>query len=236
MLEVISAMLVVLGLASLFVVISIMWPIVAIAKEQSERTEYTFTACVAGWYAQIMAMVGIIVFTTGIGYLFKSILGFLNLNYSYGYMSFPILGALGQPNVAYLEQQRMVDLAVRAPSLLVSGPVIYFVFAYFSRSVSAQKVRAPYWVLRGSQLIQTIFLGTACVLCGLLALNLVLGYFLISPLSTQSNMPFGEMLGFALAFSGAFIAHIWIWRSYPGGTWWSPPEGWPRIQKMSPKT
>ena len=229
-------MLVILGLASLFVVISIVWPIVAIAKEQSERTEYTFTACVAGWYAQIMAMVGIIVFTAGIGYLFKSILGYLDLHYSYGYMSFPILGALGQPDVAYLEQQRMVDLVVRAPSLLVAGPVIYFVFAYFSRSVSAQKVRAPYWVLRGSQLIQTIFLGTASVLCSLLALNLLLGYFLISPLGTQLNVPFGEMLGFALAFTGAFIAHVWIWRSYPGGTWWSPPEGWPRIQKMLPKT
>ena len=229
-------MLVVLGLASLFVVISIVWPIVAIAKEQSERTEYTFTACIAGWYAQIMAMVGIIVFTTGIGYLFKSILGYLNLNYSYGYMSFPILGALGQPGVAYLEQQRMVDLAVRAPSLLVAGPVIYFVFAYFSRTVSAQEVRAPNWVLRGSQLIQTIFLGTASVLCSLLALNLVLGYFLISPPGNQANVPFGEMLGFALAFSGAFIAHVWIWRSYPGGTWWSPPEGWPRIQKTLPKT
>ena len=104
MLEEVSAMLVVLGLASLFIIISIVWPIVAIAKENSERKEYTFTACVAGWYAQIMAMVGIVVFTAGIGYLFKSIIGYLDLYYSYGYVSFPILGALGQPNVAYLEQ------------------------------------------------------------------------------------------------------------------------------------
>ena len=229
-------MLVVLGLASLFVVISIVWPIVAIAKENSERTDYTFTACVAGWYAQIMAMVGIVVFTAGLGYLFKGIIGLLNLYYSYGYMSFPILGAQGQTNVAYLEQQRMVDLVVRAPSFLVAGPLIYFVFAYLSRSVSAHRARAPYWVLRGSQLIQTIFLGTASVLCGLLALNLVLGYFLISPIGNQPNVPFGEMLGFALAFTGAFVAHMWIWRSYPGGTWWSPPEGWPsRVQETSPR-
>ena len=122
-----------------------------------------------------------------------------------------------------------------APSLLVAGPVIYFVFAYLSRSASAKRVRAPFWVLRGSQLIQTIFLGTVSVLCGLLALNLVLGYFLISPPGNQSNVPFGEMLGFALAFTGAFVAHVSIWRSYPGGTWWSPPEGWPRIQKTSLK-
>jgi hypothetical protein len=228
-------MFVVLGLASLFVVISIMWPIVAIAKEQSLETEYTFTACIAGWYAQIMAMVGIIVFTAGLGYLFKGIIGYLNLYYSYGYMSFPILGILGQTNAAYLEQQRLVDLVVRAPSLLVAGPVIYFVFAYLSRTVSTKRVQAPYWVLRGSQLIQTIFLGTVSVLCGLLALNLVLGYFLVSPLANQLNVPFGEMLGFAVAFTGAFVAHIWIWRSYPGGTWWSPPDGWPRIQKIPPE-
>ncbi len=113
MLEVVSEMLVVLGLASLFVVISIVWPIVAIAKENSERTEYTFTACVAGWYAQIMAIVGIVVFTAGIG------------------------------------------------------------------------------------------------------------YFLISPTGNQLNVPLGEILGFALAFTGAFVAHMWIWRSFPGGTWWS---------------
>ena len=229
-------MFVVFGLASLFIVILIVWPIVAIAKEQSAQTEYTFTACVAAWYAQIMAMVGIVVFTAGIGYLFKGIVGYLNLYYSYGYMSFPFLGALGQTNVAYLEQQRLVDLVVRAPSLLVAGPVIYFVFAYLSRTASTKRAQAPYWVLRGSQLIQTIFLGTVSVLSSLLALNLILGYFLVSPLGNQSNAPFGEMLGFALAFTGAFVAHIRIWRSYPGGTWWSPPEGWPgRLQKTSPK-
>lgn len=228
-------MLVVLGFAPLFVVIAIVWPIVAIAKRRSEPSEYTFTACVAAWYAQIMAMVGIVIFTAGIGYLFKSLIGYLDLSYSYGPMSLPILGTLGPTTVAYFEQQRLVDLVVRAPSLLVAGPVIYFVFAYLSRTVSAQRVRAPYWVLRGSQLIQTIFLGTVSVLCGLLALNLVLGYFLVSPLGDQSNAPFGETLGFALAFTGAFIAHIWIWRSYPGGTWWSPPEGWPKAKKTSPE-
>jgi hypothetical protein len=228
-------MFVIIGLVPLFIIIAIVWPIVAISKEQSAQTEYTFTACVAGWYAQIMAMVGIVIFTAGLGYLFKGIIGCLNLYYSYGYMSFPILGTLGQTNVAYLEQQRMVDLVVRAPSLLVAGPVIYFVFAYLSRTVSTKRVLAPFWVLRGSQLIQTIFLGTVSVLCGLLALNLVPGYFLISPIGNQSNVPFGEMFGFALAFTGAFVAHVWIWRSYPGGTWWSPPEGWPRIQKVPPE-
>ena len=227
---------VIISLVPLFVIIVILWPIVAITKQRSESTEYTYTACVAVWYAQIMAMVGIVIFTAGIGYLFRSLIGYLNLSYSYGPMSLPILGTLGPITGAYLEQQRVVDLVVRAPSLLVAGPVIYFVFAYLSRSVSAQRVRAPYWVMRGSQLIQTIFLGTASVIYWLLALNLVLGYFLISPLGNQLNVPFGEMVGFALAFTGAFIAHVWIWRSYPGGTWWSPPDGWPRIQKTLPKT
>ena len=77
---------VIIGLVPLFVIIVILWPIVAITKQHSAYSDYTFTACIAGWYAQIMAMVGIIVFTTGIGYFFKSILGYLNLNYSYGYM------------------------------------------------------------------------------------------------------------------------------------------------------
>ncbi len=229
-------MFVVLGLVPLILVISIVWPIVAIAKVQTARTDCSFTACVAGWYAQIMAMVGIIVFTAGLGYLFKGIIGYLGLDYSYGSMSFPIAGALSQTNMEYLEQQRLVDLVVRTPSLMIAGPVIYFVFAYLSRTVSAQRNQNPYWVMRGSQLLQTIFLGAVSVLCGLLALNLLLGYFLISPIGNQSNVPFGEMLGFALAFTGAFVAHILIWRSYPGGTWWSPPEGWPsKVQKMSPE-
>ena len=64
-------MLVVLGLVPLFFIIAIVWPIVAIAKQRSEPPEYTFTACVAAWYAQIIAMVGIVVFTAGIGYLFN---------------------------------------------------------------------------------------------------------------------------------------------------------------------
>ena len=229
-------MFVILSLAPLFVVIAIVWPIVAIAKQLLEPSEYTFTACVAAWYAQIMVMVGIVVLTIGIGYLFKSLFGYLDLNYSYRPLSLPILGILGPTNVAYLEQQRLVDLVVRVPGLLVAGPVIYFVFAYLSRTASAQRVPAPYWVLRGSQLILTIFLGTVSVICGLLALNLGLGYLLNSTSGIQPNVPFGEMLGFALAFIGAFVAHIWIWRSFPGGTWWSPPDDWPRAKKTSPES
>lgn len=226
-------MLVVLGLVPIFIVISIVWPIVAIAKQQEAQSGYTFTACVAAWYAQIMCMVGIVVFTIGIGYLFKSLISYLNLGFSYGPMSFPILGQEGPTTVAYFEQQCQVDLLVRTPSFVVAGPVIYFVHAYLSRTVSAQRVRAPYWVLRGSQLLQTIFLGTVSTLSSLIALNLVLGYLLISPLGNQPRAPFGEMLGFALAFIGAFIAHVLIWRSYPGGSWWSPPNVWPPTRQTS---
>ena len=226
-------MLVVLGFVPLFVIIVIIWPIVALARQREEPADYPLTASVAAWYAQIMAMVGIVVFTAGIGYLFKGLIGSLNLSFSYGPASFPILGAQGPANAASLEQQRLVDLAVRTPVLLVGGPVIYFVHAHLSRTASPQRVRAPGWVRRGSQLVQTIFLGVVGTLCSLLALNLLLGYLVISPPPNQANVPFGEMLGFALAFSGAFVAHILIWRSYPGGTWWSPPENWPPQRKPS---
>jgi len=70
--------------------------------------------------------------------------------------------------------------------------------------------------------------------CGLIALNLLLGYLLIAPPGNQPAAPFGEMLGFALAFSGAFIAHVLIWRSYPGGSWWSPPDSWPPERSKGP--
>ncbi len=226
-------MFVVLGLVPIFIVIAIMWPIVAIAKQREAQPGYTFTACVAAWYAQIMGMVGIVIFTIGIGYLFKGLIGYLNLGFSYGPLSLPLLGQDGPTTVAVLEQQRQVDLLVRTPSFMVAGPVIYFVYAYLSRTVSAQRVQAPYWVLRGSQLLQTIFLGTVSTLSSLVALNLVLGYLLISAPGNQPNAPFGEMLGFALAFMGAFVAHVLIWRSYPGGSWWSPPDVWPPTRQAS---
>lgn len=229
-------MLVVLRLVPIFIVIAIVWPIVAITRQQEVQPGYTFTTCVAAWYAQIMAIVGIVVFTIGIGYLFKSLIGYLNLSFSYGplSLSFPLLGQDGPTTVAALEQQRRVDLLVRTPSFMVAGPIIYFVHAYLSRTVSAQRVRAPYWVMRGSQLVQTIFLGTVSTLSSLIALNLVLGYLLISPLGNQPRVPFGEMLGFALAFMGAFVAHVLIWRSYPGGSWWAPPDVWPPVRQASP--
>lgn len=226
-------MLVVLGLLPIFIVIVVVWPIVAIARQQQEQPEYPFTACVAAWYAQIMAMVGIVVFTIGIGYLFKSLIGFLNLNFSYGPTPFPILHLQEPATVTALEQQRQVDLLVRLPSFIVSGPVIYFVHAYLSRTVSARRVRAPYWVMRGSQLVQTIFLGMVSTLSSLLALNFVLNYVLISPLGNQPHVPFGEILGFALAFIGAFVAHVLIWQSHPGGSWWSPPDVWPPTRQAS---
>jgi hypothetical protein len=229
-------MLVVLGLVPIFIVIAIVWPIVAIAKiakQQEAQSGYSFTACMAAWYAQIMAMVGIVVFTIGIGYLFKSLIGYLNLGFSYGPLSSPLLGQDGPTTVASLEQQRQVDLLVRTPSFMVAGPIIYFVHAYLSRTVSAQRLRAPYWVMRGSQLVQTIFLGTVSTVSSLLALNLVLGYLLIFPLGNQPRASFGEMLGFALAFMGAFVAHVVIWRRYPGGSWWSPPNVWPPTRQAS---
>ncbi len=228
-------MLVVLGLVPIFIVIAIVWPIVAITRQQETQSGYTFTACVAAWYAQIMAMVGIVVFTMGIGFLFKSLIGYLSLGFSYGATPFLIFGQEGPTTVAALEQLRLLDLLVRTPSLLVGGPVIYFVYAYLSRTVSAQRVRAPSWVIRGSQLMQTIFLGTVSTVAGLLALNLLLGYFLISPPGNQPRVPFGEMLGFALAFMGAFVAHVIIWRRYPGGSWWAPPDGWPPARQMPEK-
>lgn len=218
-------MVVVLGLVPLVLVIVIIWPIVAIARQRGEPADYPLTASVAAWYAQIMAMVGIVVFTAGIGYL--------NLSFSYGPASFPILGAQGPANAASLEQQRLVDLAVRTPVLLVGGPVIYFVHAHLSRTASPQRVRAPGWVRRGSQLVQTIFLVVVGTLCSLIALNLLLGYIVISPFPNQANEPLGEMLGFALAFTGAFVAHVLIWRSYAGGSWWSPPDTWPPQGKHS---
>ncbi len=89
--------------------------------------------------------------------------------------------------------------------------------------------------MRGGQLVQTIFLGTVSTVSGLLALNLLLGYLLISPPGNQSRVPFGEMLGFALAFMGAFVAHMLIWRRYPGGSWWAPPDGWPPARQGSEK-
>jgi len=67
------------------------------------------------------------------------------------------------------------------------------------------------------------------------ALNLLLGYLLISPPGNQSRVPFGEMLGFAVAFMGAFVAHMVIWRSYPGGSWWAPPDVWPPARKVPEK-
>jgi len=227
-------MLAVLSLVPLFLVIAIVWPIVAIMKQREERSEYTFTACVAAWYAQIMAMVGIVVFTVGIGYLFKSLIGYLHLGFSYGPASFPILDSQGSLSRAFLEQQRQVDLLVRAPSFLVGGPVIYFVHASLSCTVSVKHLHAPYWVRRGSQLMQTIFLGAVSTFSSLVALNLLLGYLLIPSPGNQPAAPFGEMLGFALAFIGAFVAHLVIWRSYPGGTWWSPPDVWPPARGALP--
>jgi len=225
-------MLVVLGLVPLVLVIVIIWPIVAIARQREEPADYPLIASVAAWYAQIMAMEGIVVFTVGLGYLFKGLIGFLNLSFSYGPASFPILGVQIPASVASLEQH-LVDLAVRTSVLLVSGPVIYCVHASLSRTASPQRVRAPRWVRRGSQLVQTIFLGVVGTLCSLLALNLLLGYLVISPPPNQANVPFGEMLGFALAFTGAFVAHVMIWRSYPGGSWWFPPDDWPPRSKQS---
>jgi hypothetical protein len=192
----------------------IVWAVVGFTRRGGEPfTLATATAL----YARVALIGGVLMSLIGAGVIIKAGFGFINLAYSY-YQPYAY-AASGTPPVcpssapcppdtailtqnSYYEQQRGQDL-VLGITLLVIGIVVVVAHLYLARAVAGMAGGSPAWVTRGTQLALTVMTAIVGIPSAAFGLYQMLSYFIIGP--SQSQGPWGESLGLAIAFVPAWI-------------------------------
>jgi hypothetical protein len=185
----------------------IVWAIVGFTRRGGSEP-FTLASATA-LYARVLVIVGLVMALVGVGTVLKAAFGFLNIAYSY---YSPAVYALApqpggtvaplEPFPSYLEQQRSQDL-VLGITLLVVGILVAVAHYFLARAVRHMVGGSPAWVTRGALLALTVVTAIAGIWSTALGLNQVLGYFIIGP--SQSQQPWGESLGMAIAFVPAWV-------------------------------
>jgi hypothetical protein len=188
----------------------IAWAIVGFARGRGGGEPFTLASATA-LYARVLVIVGIVMALTGVGTILKATFGFINMAYSYFVIQAyaPLQsGVPAGPGVAYtndftnLDQQRNQDL-VLGITLLVVGVLVAVGHHYLARAVAHMAGGSPAWVTRGALLALTVVTAIAGIWSTAIGLNEILGYFIIGP--SQSQQPWGESAGMAIAFVPAWV-------------------------------
>ena len=184
----------------------IAWAVVGATRGRSGGEPFTLASATA-LYARVLMIAGAVMGLVGTGIILKAAFGFINLAYSYftpqaGYAPNPV-GSVG-PLMAnsYVEQQRGQDL-VLGITLLVVGALVAAGHYYLARAVAHMTGGSPAWVTRGVLLAFTVVTAIAAIWSTAVGLNAMLSYFIIN--TTQSQQPWGDSVGLAIAFVPAWV-------------------------------
>ena len=204
----------------------IVWAVVGFTRRGGGEP-FTLASATA-LYARVLMIVGVVMALSGVGTILKAAFGFINIAYSYYapavYAPAPSPGGTTiaplEPVPSYLEQQRGQDL-VLGITLLVIGVLVFAGHYYLARAVAHMIGGSPSWVTRGFVLALTVVTAIAGIWSIAVGLNQVLGYFIIGP--SQSQQPWGESLGMAIAFVPAWVYAMTrlvqdLRRPHPGAT------------------
>jgi hypothetical protein len=186
----------------------IAWAIVGFARRGGGES-FTLASATA-LYARVMTIVGVVMTLIGVGTILKAAFGFINIAYSYysptlyapAPTPLPPGAVVAEQLPSFLEQQRSQDL-VLGITLVVVGVLVTVAHDYLARAVAHMIGGSPAWVTRGAILALTAVTAIAGIWSIALGLNQILGYFIIGP--TQSQQPWGESVGMAIAFVPAWV-------------------------------
>jgi hypothetical protein len=184
----------------------IAWAIVGFTR-RGGGDPFTLASATA-LYARVLVIVGVVMALTGTGTILKAGFGFINVAYSYYTPQVytpapsPANGATFPEPPSYLDQQRGQDL-VLGITLLAIGVLVAVGHYYLARAVAHMAGGSPGWVTRGAVLALTVVTAIAGISSAAIGLNQMLSYFIIGP--PQSQEPWGESVGMAIAFVPAWI-------------------------------
>ena len=176
----------------------IAWAIVGITRRGGEPfTLATATAL----YARVLLIAGVLMSLTGVGIILKALFGFINLAYSY-YPIYNGYGPIPTPPSSFDVQQRSQDL-VLGITLLAIGALVAGVHLVLGRAVAGMPGGSPGWIVRGTLLGLTVMTAIVGIPSAAFGLYQMLSYFIVG--ASQSQQPWGEPLGLAIAFVPAWI-------------------------------
>jgi hypothetical protein len=185
----------------------IAWAIVGFTR-RGGGDPFTLASATA-LYARVLLIVGVVMALTGAGTILKAGFGFVHIAYSYyapqvgpAYTSPDNGGGAIQYSFNDMDQQRGQDL-VLGITLLVIGALVAVGNYYLARAVAHMAGGSPGWVTRGAVLALTVVTAIAGISSAAIGLNQMLSYFIIGP--PQSQEPWGESVGMAIAFVPAWI-------------------------------
>ena len=184
----------------------IAWAIVGFTR-RGGGDPFTLASATA-LYARVLVIVGVVMALTGAGTIFKA--GFGSINFAYSYYVPQVYAPSPSPDSSAviaqssdnLDQLRSQDL-VLGITLLVIGALVAVGHHYLARAVAHMAGGSPGWVTRGAVLALTVVTAIAGISSAAIGLNQMLGYFIIGP--PQSQEPWGESVGMAIAFVPAWI-------------------------------
>jgi hypothetical protein len=146
---------------------------------------------------------------TGLGIILKAGFGFIDLAYSYyqpvAYAALCPAGAGAcppGPPVTIFADQRSQDL-VLGITLLAVGVLVAIAHLFLGRAVARLPGGSPAWVVRGTLLGLTVMTAVAGIPSAAIGLYQMLSYFIVG--QSQTQQPWGEPLGLAIAFVPAWI-------------------------------
>lgn len=185
----------------------IAWAIAGFTRARGAGDPFTLASATA-LYARVMVIVGVVMTLIGVGTILKAAVGYINPAYSYfatsaGYAPPYPAGVVVPPVPAnYVDEQRGQDL-VLGITLLVVGVVVAVGHHYLASAVANMTGGSPAWVTRGALLALTVVTAIAGIWSTAIGLNELLSYFIIGGM--QSQQPWGESVGMAIAFVPAWI-------------------------------
>jgi hypothetical protein len=185
----------------------IVWAIVGFTR-RGGGDPFTLAGATA-LYARVMVIAGVVMVLIGVGTILKAAFGSINIAYSYYtpqiYAPAPSpvgSGVVQEATFSAVYQQRDQDL-VLGITLLVVGLLVAVGHHYLARAVANMAGGSPAWVTRGALLAFTVVTAVAGIWSLAIGLNQVLSYFIVGP--SQSQQPWGESAGLAIAFVPAWV-------------------------------
>ncbi len=188
----------------------LVWGIVAAVRRPAGEPFSVITAISA--YAHLFIVVGALMAMTGAATAIKAGLGYANLSFSYE------TGRPYGPTIADRQHDRADDL-VQGLTLLIVGAGVVAGHTAIARAVRRRRAGSPGWIVRGTPLILALITAVGGLTAAAAGIYELLSYALLAPPGGRGPQPFGNQIGYALAFLPVWLVTVvWLLRGMRGGS------------------
>lgn len=203
-----------MGVLSALVALLLVGAIVAIVVGRRRESAPWTLATFVGLYAYLLFAVGIVMAAIGAATVVRAGLGYVEPEYSYRRSTYFPIRTNTEPKEQFvarederIRRERAADL-LRGITLLLVGGIVSAAHAAIARTATRAAGASAAPLAHGTLLV----LSALSALVGLITLAIGvytwLQYLLIAPTENQTREPFGEPIGYAIAFTLIWLATL----------------------------